>query len=262
MSPKGAQDPHDARAPEASPLGQLPAIEIAGVADFLRARVRRGQVHIVGVTGSVASGKSTLCAALVETLSRSHSVETISTDGFLLSNATLAEKGLSHRKGFPESYDIDALLQALGKVRTEPTRFPAYSHSTYDVDPALSRDVQTPDILLVEGLALAPHADGRNPVTALDTLIYLDAREDDLELWFVERFLGLWRAAEADASSFYVRFRHLDEAGAHAFARSVWQQINLPNLRDHIVHAQPHAHLVLHKSTGHQLRLARSAPAP
>ena len=55
-------------------------------------------VFIVGVTGAVASGKSTLAAALIAPLSEmagSPSVALIAGDGFLLPNAVLAERGLA-----------------------------------------------------------------------------------------------------------------------------------------------------------------------
>ena len=239
----------------------MTAIDAADIARLVARRSSPGQVFIVGVTGSVAVGKSTLCADVAKALRADRRVETVSTDGFLHSNAVLDARALTMRKGFPESYDADAMFAALAQVRAGPTRFPAYSHTIYDVDPTLAREIHAPDILFVEGLALSPLPDGRNPAHAVDALLYLDADEADLEAWFLERFMGLWRAAESDAASFYTRFRHMSEAEATAFARSVWAQINLPNLRDHIVHARDHAHIVVHKAAGHHMRLVRPTAA-
>lgn len=212
---------------------------------------------VVGLTGSVAVGKSTLCAHLTPRLDPGLRVEVISTDGFLLPNDTLNARGLGLRKGFPESYDADGLFATLATLRVGPTRIPGYSHVTYDIDPALERTLERSDIVILEGLGFAPFPDGRSLADSLDLLIYLDASEEDLETWFSERFLGFWRAAESDPASFYAQFRHMDEAQADAFGRMIWSRINLPNLRDHIVLARDRADILLRKDAAHGLQLVR-----
>jgi type I pantothenate kinase len=220
----------------------------------LEMRPARG-TFVVGVTGSVASGKSTLAAALAPALG---GVERVATDGFLRTNADLEAHGLTLRKGFPESYDLLALAAALTAVRAGPATFPAYSHLSYDIDPAAARVLDRPDILLVEGLALGLD---RPPTPGLiDCLIYLDAQEADLEVWFVDRFMSFWEAAEHDPASFYARFRGLDRPGAENLARAVWSGINLPNLREHIAPVRAWADLVAVKGADHGLvEVARRA---
>jgi type I pantothenate kinase len=203
---------------------------------------------VIGLTGSVASGKSTLAAELAPLLS----AEVVNTDGFLLPTAVLVERDLLYRKGFPESYDLVTLAAALAEVRVGPTAFPAYSHITFD--PIPGRTLDRPAALLVEGLALGlsrPQADG------FDCLIYLDAAEADLETWFVDRFLVFWEEAEHDPASFYQRFRHLDRAGVTEVAHQVWARINLPNLRDHIAPVRPHADVVVVKGADHAIQEIR-----
>lgn len=216
----------------------------------------RARPLLVGVTGSVAVGKSTFSRQLSDRLSRALEVDAVSTDGFLLPNAVLDAQGLSLRKGFPESFDAEALFAALAGVREGPWAFPGYSHTTYDVDPALTREVGDADILILEGLGFSPFPDGRSLADAVDVLIYLDASEADLEAWFVQRFKAHWRLAERDPTSFYAQFRSMDEDAAAAFGRRVWEMINLPNLRDHIIHARSQAHIVLCKSADHTLHWA------
>lgn len=211
---------------------------------------------LVGVTGSVAAGKSTLCRQLTERLTQNLAVEAASTDGFLLSNAVLARRDLAPRKGFPESYDADSLFAALAAVRSGPTPFPGYSHTTYDVDPNLTRLVDRPDVLILEGLAFSPFSDGRTIADMVDLLIYVDASEADLEAWFVERFMDHWRAAEHNPVSFYAQFRHMSPNEADQFSRTVWTRINLPNLRHHICLARDRAHIVLRKTREHQIEWA------
>lgn len=205
---------------------------------------------IVGVTGSVAAGKSVFAGELAGTLAgleHARDVEVICTDGFLLPNAVLDARGLTLRKGFPESFDDAALGAALSKVRFGPVVFPGYSHVTYDVEPGLARRVGPVDVLIIEGLGLGPHR------SAIDALIYLDADEAYLEAWFVERFMGLWTAAADDPASFYARFRAMDQAEAATFARSVWTAINLPNLRQHIFPQRNLADLVVQKGPDHEI---------
>jgi type I pantothenate kinase len=205
---------------------------------------------VVGLTGSVASGKSTFAEALKAALAAGPGAaraEIVCTDGFLFPNARLDADGLTNRKGFPESYDVEGLRAALAAARVGPVRFPAYSHVTYDIDPALSRTVSGADVLIVEGLSLQIEP------PPVDVLIYLDAEEALLEAWFAERFIGLWRAAEHDPASFYARFRNMDEAGARSFAGVVWAGINLPNLREHISRAKPLAQLVVTKGAEHRI---------
>lgn len=232
-----------------------PAVTIADIAARIAALTGPG-VTVIGVTGSVAAGKSTLCAALAGALAPQR-VETVSTDGFLLPNATLDARRLTLLKGTPQTYDIDALFAALAQARAGATTFPTYSHVTYDPDPALARTIDRPDLLLVEGLALSPLPDGRSARDHLDALIYLDADEADLETWFLYRFMGLWHAAEHDPASFYARFRSMSEPDAEVFARGVWARINLPNLREHISLARDGADIVLRKNLDHTLMLVR-----
>jgi type I pantothenate kinase len=230
------------------------------VADLIRARSGARGPFIVGITGAVAVGKSTLAAALRERIAAGPrsvevevEVEVVCTDGFLLDNATLEMRGLTLRKGYPESYDVEALRRALARVRQGPTDFPGYSHVTYDVDPALSRRIDPPDILIVEGLGLQEPA-----ALGLDALLYLDADESLLETWFTERFIQLWRAAETDPTSFYARFRHMPLEEVQALAANVWQRINLPNLREHIIHSRDQADWVVRKGAGHVIECVRA----
>jgi type I pantothenate kinase len=224
---------------------------LTDVSDLLRAHRPANGPYVVAITGSVAAGKSVFAGELAADIAAwpgSLRAEIVCTDGFLMDNAALEARGLSQRKGFPESYDTAGLQATLAAIRTGPARFPAYSHVTYDIDPALARTIDPPDVLIVEGLGLqADHG------PLIDALIYLDADEADLEAWFTERLIGLWAAAEHDPTSFYARFRHLDEAGARGFAKMVWAAINLPNLRDHITAARELADIVIRKDSGHAI---------
>ena len=213
---------------------------------------------LLGVTGSVAVGKSTFAAQLAGRLAQEGaSVEVACTDGFLMPNARLEALGLLGAKGAPATYDHPALRTALTAIRTGPAVFPAYSHVTYDIDPALARTLAPPSVLVIEGLTLR-HPD-TGPPALLDAMIYLEADEADLERWYVARFLELWEAAEHDSASFYARFRHMNREQTDALARMVWRDVNLKTLHDHIVHARPLADLVVRKGPDHAF-LSASPP--
>lgn len=211
---------------------------------------------IAGLTGSVASGKTTLAGTLADALDEIMAVETISTDGFLFPNAVLSERGLTLRKGFPETYDTVALGQALAALRAGEAAFPAYSHVTYDVDPALTRTIARPDVLILEGLGFQPLSPPPREAHEPDLLIYLDASEDDLLAWFLERFVRLWNAAREDPASFYANFLHMSEPELLEFAQSVWERINLPNLRENIAPLRERADIVLLKTRDHTVTIA------
>ena len=224
---------------------------LADVSDLVRARHGRGRPFVLGVTGAVAAGKSTFAGQLQSAIAAwpgAPVVELVCTDGFLFDNRALQAGGLTMRKGFPESYDMAAMRAAVAAVRRGEATFPTYSHVTYDVDPALARRIERPDVLVVEGLAL------HDPAAAgLDALIYLDADEADLEAWFCDRFMGLWAAAETDPASFYARFRQMDAEAARQFAGEVWRTINLPNLRQHIIKGREFADIVVRKGASHEI---------
>lgn len=224
-------------------------------ARLLEIKSRRPDM-VIALTGSVASGKSTFAKHLATALSDVHEVETVSTDGFLFPTAYLREQGLFQRKGFPETYDRDAMRAAIASVRVQATDFPGYSHITFDPDPALTRTIHDPDILILEGLGFQPRDAQVATAHEPDLLIYLDADLAHIEGWFLERFLRFWRAAEHDPESFYAQFRHMSEDELITFAKTVWAGINLPNLQNHILPLRDHADLVVKKDAAHAVSIA------
>jgi type I pantothenate kinase len=222
---------------------------VADLVDVLWSGRPTAGAFVIGLTGGVAAGKTTLAASLIERFQAGPAqlrVERIGTDGFLHPNAVLLERGILDRKGFPESYDRETLHAALRLIRSAPAVIPGYSHIIYDVDPAASRTIAPPDILIVEGLGL----DRAAPV---DTLIYLDAEEADQEAWFVARFMEFWEIGRRDSTSFYARFRDLDAEAAAQLGARVWTSINRPNLREHISPIREMADIVVTKGPNHDI---------
>lgn len=228
----------------------------ADLAALLLARKPAGGPLVAGLTGPVAVGKTTLARQLADALAGRASVEIIGTDGFLKPNAVLDAEGLLNAKGFPPSYDRAALAAAVAGCRQGPILVPAYSHALYDIDPALARTVAPADIMLFEGLGLAPVPG--EAALPLDRLIYVDAAEADVIDWFLGRFMGLRAAAVGDPTSFYRQFTAMDDAQAIQFARGVWDAINGPNWHRHIAPARAVADLVVLKRRDHGLMLVQA----
>jgi type I pantothenate kinase len=225
--------------------------------------------YVVGIAGSVAVGKSTTARVLRTLLARwpDHPrVDLVTTDGFLFPNRVLDERGMMTRKGFPESYDRRRLVSFLTDLKAGVTRVtaPTYSHHTYDIVPGVDQVVEEPDIVLVEGLNLLQAADGQRGTTPstfvsdfLDFSIYVDADEDDIEHWYVQRFLRLRETAFTDTESFFHHFAALSEEEAVEVARQIWRDINRRNLRENILPARERATLILEKGPDHRVRRVR-----
>lgn len=218
---------------------------------------------VIGIGGSVAVGKSTTARVLRELLSRwpSHpKVDLVTTDGFLYPNAYLNEHDLMARKGFPDSYDIGALLRFLAAIKSgKPSvTAPLYSHMSYDVQPDTFQTIEKPDILIFEGINVLQvrelPAHGRVvPFVSdfFDFSIYIDAEEDKIEEWYTERFMRLRDTAFKDPKSFFYRYAEISDKEALDIANELWQNINLKNLYENILPTRPRADLILRKGDNH-----------
>lgn len=253
------------------PLSRLLSLYAAATQGLFKATQRfllaeDGKVpYIIGLAGSVSAGKSTTARVLKALLSRwsnTPKVELITTDGFLYPNAVLQADGLMERKGFPESYDGTALIRFLSEIKAGKgqVQAPVYSHLVYDVVPNEYVTVDRPDILIVEGLnVLLPNRlprDGKSiPFVSdfFDFSIYLDADEDQLERWYVERFMRLRETAFRDPRSFFSKYATLTDEEAVQTAKGIWHRINLPNLQENILPTRPRADLVLTKGASHRI---------
>lgn len=236
------------------------AQELFTVTDTFLGKPAAKVPFVIAVAGSVAAGKSTtariLQALLTRWLDHTH-VDLVTTDGFLFPNKVLEAKNIMHRKGFPESYDQRRLLNFLADVKSgrASVTAPVYSHLSYDIVPGERVRVEQPDILIFEGLNVLQRNDGASMRVQVsdffDFSIYVDAREEELECWYVSRFLKLKETAFQNPDSYFHHYAELGDDNARDVGRKIWRDINLPNLRQNIAPTRERARLILRKGENH-----------
>jgi type I pantothenate kinase len=207
-------------------------------------------------------GKSTTARLLRTLLARwpDHPrVDLVTTDGFLHPRDELVRRGIMHRKGFPESYDRRALLRFVTEVKSgaDEVSAPVYSHLAYDIVPSEEQVVRQPDILIIEGLNVLQTGPRLTVADMFDFSIYVDAHTEDIEHWYVERFLKLRQTAFSDPVSHFHHYAGLPDDEARAEARHLWRTINEPNLVENIRPTRPRATLVLRKDADHSINRVR-----
>ena len=243
--------------------------ELHAVTSTFLGHLHASAPYVIGIAGSVAVGKSTISRMLQALLARwpDHPrVDLITTDGFLFNNATLEARGLMARKGFPESYDVRALMAFLAELKAGAPRVraPKYSHLTYDIVDDEEIVLASPDIVIVEGVNVlqTPSRRGRAEATVVvsdffDFSIYVDASEGDLEDWYITRLLLLRETSLHDPRSYFNFLTRSTEDETRQFGKSIWREINLANLRENIAPSRERANLVLEKGADHRVRRVR-----
>ncbi|OFW75587.1 MAG: type I pantothenate kinase [Alicyclobacillus sp. RIFOXYA1_FULL_53_8] len=226
--------------------------------------------YIIGVAGSVAVGKSTTARIIQALLARwpNHpKVDLVTTDGFLYPNRILQERGIMNRKGFPESYDARRLIRFLADVKSGRAEVsaPVYSHLSYDIVPGEKQVVRRPDILILEGLNVlqSPVLGNRGRIPAVfvsdffDFSVYIDAEEEYIRNWYIERFKVLRSTAFQNPDSYFHRYAELSETEAEHVADEIWNSINRPNLRENITPTRERARLIMQKGKDHSIQEVR-----
>lgn len=238
---------------------RLHNIKYASRAEFA-ASLQSKVPFIIGISGSVAVGKSTT-ARLIQTMLKQRypdkNIELMTTDGFLYPNSVLEEKGLLDRKGFPESYDMMALKNFLHDVKAgkETVSTPVYSHDIYDIVKDMLQTIISPDVLIIEGINVLQLKDNKDVymTNIYDFSIYVDADAKNIEKWFLERFEMVVDLAKNDPTNFYYQFAMMDRQEAIAVAKHVWETINYRNLMDYILPTRNHADIILYKGKEHHI---------
>ncbi len=131
-----------------------PRIVASELADWIRSRSVGVDRYLFGLAGAPGSGKSTLARDLGTELDAA----VVPMDGFHLPNAVLDQRGLRAEKGAPRTFDADAFVAAVRRLRAGPTGADAGDVRLPDFDrivdePRADRIVvaATAQIVVVEG---------------------------------------------------------------------------------------------------------------
>jgi len=155
-----------------------------------------------------------------------------------------------------------ALLQFLHDVKAGRKRVtaPLYSHLVYDRVAGEERVVESPDILIVEGLNVLQPARLPRDGTAIpfvsdffDFSIYIDAPEALIERWYIDRFMTLRETVFTDTKSYFHRYASLTDAEARETAQRIWREINYVNLKENVEPTRERAHFILEKGEDHDM---------
>ncbi|PTX56164.1 pantothenate kinase [Litoreibacter ponti] len=172
-------------------------MDLASVTARIAAAPFKARRRLVALVGPPASGKSTLSEQLPQVVPAS---QVVPMDGFHLDNSLLAERGLSTRKGAPETFDIAGLTHLVRRLADEEeVIFPLFDRAR---DAAIAgAGIVGPEVdtVIVEGNYLLLDRPGWRKLAAMwDISILLTAPEDVLR----DRLLQRWRDfgyAEGDA---------------------------------------------------------------
>ena len=223
--------------------------------------------YIIGIAGSVAVGKSTtgrIIQELLKSWPTKPRVDLVTTDSFLYPNAVLKSHGIMMKKGFPESYDLQRLMDFLKSIKSgcSNVKVPIYSHSFYDIIPDEYKTINAPDILIVEGLNILQIPKVNYKICKsqlyisdfLDFSIYVHADSINIKQWYIERFQILRRTAFQDKTSYFNRYAQMSEKETKLMAGKIWDEINGINLEENIHPTMRRARLIIKKGDDHTVQ--------
>jgi type I pantothenate kinase len=90
-----------------------------------------------------------------------------------------------------------------------------------------------------------------------DFSVYVDARAEHIQQWFLRRLHALRETAFTDPQSAFRRLTEVSTAEVDAFGTQVWKTINEVNLIENIQPTRARATLVLHKGADHLVTRVR-----
>ena len=217
---------------------------------------------LIGINGSVGSGKSLLAREMVKMLRcfPSHPrVMLLSTDNFIYPNKILEKKKIMQEKGFPKSYNWKLLFSKLKKIKENRTvKIPIYNQDISDIDPKKQQLIPPNiNIIIIEGInILRPYCEGDFDRLLLsdffDYSVYIDAKERNLKKWFLKRLTKkreYWKKKRIK--------KHLTRKNKkefNKFSDKIWKTINRVNLEKYIYPYRQRSDIIIYKTYTHKLK--------
>ena len=173
--------------------------EMAGIAATIFRKAGRRERFMVGVAGPPASGKSTMAERLAGLFPQGSAV-VVGMDGFHYDDAVLDRRGLSARKGAPETFDYAGFEHLLRRIRAREAdiAIPIFDRARELSRAAAAIVAADVKFILVEGNYLLldePPWTGLSGL--LDFSVFIDTPRDELERRLVERWAGHGRSEAA-----------------------------------------------------------------
>jgi pantothenate kinase len=177
---------------------------VQGLADELLAATDAATRRILlGITGPPGAGKSTLAGALAATIAERRGpgfAVVAPLDGFHLSNETLEGLGLLSVKGAPQTFDAEAFVGSLRRLRDEPrvtVPWPDFDRAAEKTVPGAISIGPAADLVITEGnYLLLEQPWWRELRGLLDEVWYVDAPRDVLRRRLIDRQLAGGRSEE------------------------------------------------------------------
>lgn len=149
---------------------------------------------VVAIAGPPASGKSTFSGALRTYLNESCDIRSVVVpmDGFHLDNDLLDDLNLRHRKGAPETYDVDSFSRLLRrlKISDQSIHYPTFDRALDKVVAESSAVYPEDQVILVEGNYLLFNEQPWSQLEPLfDYTIFLNTPFDVLQSRLIQRWL-------------------------------------------------------------------------
>lgn len=203
-----------------------------------------GSISIIGITGNIASGKSSMALQVQRECKKvfpQKTVQVISTDDFLQTNYELNLKKLYEKKGFPESYRTYIVRDFVSSICSGQTiTIPYYDHNINDINPHTSVVINHPDILIIEGLIVL-----HPPISPiLNGSIFLEANMVDNYKWFKKR------CAQLHLKSIY----GLDDDHFSKILNYNWEEINQVNYFENVLPFKLKATFQIKLDSNHQIK--------
>lgn len=214
-----------------------------------------GESLLVGITGASGAGKTTFSLALQKVLQETYlekRITVIPADNFIYSNVYLETNHLMKRKGFPESFNENALKACLENLKNQnifPFHMPCYSQEIKDIVPGKVISIEKSDIYILEGVNLFFKYEQFHAVDYIDFSIYLDTEPAIVKERALTRFMKAYEQSKHKPTPYFVQFDGWSEEAIRHYAETLWKTMDAELLK---IYIEPHrlmANLILNSYT-------------